>query len=148
MSLLFLPIRFMWYFILLLTLIIAYFAKALFLLPFLLIAVIAVSSFETINKTALFSFLAGLLADVGSGTILGQQAVFFLLVSLLIKLYQRRFRQESAPFIFIFTFLMVHLYYWLFVKTSYFLLLEGLLSGVLVIFFTGFLYSVKQKVIK
>ena len=135
----------MWYFILLLVSLIAFFCESLFILPLLLIAVISISSFETINKAALFAFWAGLLSDIGSGEVLGQHALFFLVVSLLIKLYQHRFRQENAAFLFIFTFLVVHIFIWLFIKTGTFFPVKGLLSGVLVIFLTGFLYSVKTR---
>lgn len=135
----------MWFIILLIILVVSIFLEALISLPLLLILVIAQSSFDDLLTSAAFAFCAGILMDITKVRILGLTSLFLLAISLIVQLYKKRFREESIFFLFIITFLAVHIYHWLFVKEGLFFPLEALLSSLLVILLTGLLYSFKPK---
>ena len=57
------------------------------------------------------AFWSGLLLDLAQGTPLGLSSLIFLLASLLLFLYSKKFEASYAPFLAVFVFLISLLYY-------------------------------------
>lgn len=135
----------MWYLILSLVALILYLLESVVSLPFLLIMVIAQASFDEIRPSSIFAFAAGLLVAVGSGRLFGGISIYFLVVSLLIQIYRKRFSEENIGFLFVFSFIITNVYLWFFIGGKILFLIESVLSSILVIVLTSILYSLKSK---
>lgn len=133
----------MWYLILFIIVLAAYLLEAVFSLPFLLIFVVAQSSFDDIKTASIFAFLAGVLSDIGNVRPLGTGALLFLIISLVVQIYRRRFQEESVGFLFIATLLFVHIYFWIFDKGSIIYPIPAFVGAILVIVITGILFWLK-----
>lgn len=57
------------------------------------------------------AFWSGLLLDLAQGTLLGLSSLIFLLASLLLFFYSKKFEASYAPFLAVFVFLVSLLYY-------------------------------------
>lgn len=135
----------MWYLILTIIYLLAYLLEAVIPLPLILVFLIAQASFDRIKPTAVFSLFGGLLTDLVLVRPLGTTSLFFLLTTLLIQAYRRKFREESLSFLFIFTVIITGLYFWLFANWQLFFIVKSLICAVLAVFATAILYNLHEK---
>lgn len=135
----------MWYFTLSIIILLIFFLEAIISLPLLLLFIIAESSLDEIKTTAVFAFTSGVLMDIGSSRPLGTSSLFLLVISFLIQLYRRRFREESVNFLFIAGFVGTHIFFWVFRAEGIFYFIQGLLSGVIAIVMVGILHILKHR---
>ncbi len=135
----------MWFLFLGFLILFFYLLEVVIPLPFLLLLVISQTSFDQPKTSALSAFLIGLLLDLGNSRWLGVTALFCLLVSLLFKLYRRKFNEESLGFLFIFAFVTVNVYLRIFQANKFIFPIEGLIGAVFTLTLTSLLYSLWKK---
>jgi len=135
----------MWYLTLLLIILVAYLLEAIIPLSLLLVLVIAQAFFDDLKNASLFAFVGGILTDIALVRPLGQTALFFLVVSLVIQLYRRRFREENVWVLIAATIIISHIYQWLFIGGGMFIIVEATINAILVILAMAFLYLLKPQ---
>lgn len=129
----------MWYLILTVIVLLLYFLEAVIFLPLLLLFTIANASLDNLRVAAVFAFISGILMDIGSGRPLGVSSLFLIVISFLVQLYRRRFREESLAFLFIAGFVVTNIFSWVFLRDHGLYVIAGLFSGIIVILFVGLL---------
>jgi len=78
----------------------------------LLLALILIRAASKPDQQSFYlAFWSGLLLDLAQGTPLGLSSLIFLLASLLLFFYSKKFEASYAPFLAVFVFLMSLLYY-------------------------------------
>lgn len=135
----------MWYLILTIIFFIIFLLEAVIPLSLFLIFIIAQASFDNVKNCAIFAFIAGLLTDIANVRPLGVTAIFFLIISLLIQLYRRKFQEESIGFLVIAAFIATQIYFWIFDRSKIIFIWEGIAGGLLVVLTTALLYAFKPK---
>ncbi len=83
-------------------------------LPFSLILLIVFYCVSKKQETFLIGFIFGLLRDIVDLRLLGVSSLFFVTAIFVAGLYERKFEIQSAPFVFLFSFLGSFLYLLLF----------------------------------
>lgn len=76
-------------------------------LNLIILPVICLAVRQRTDEALIMAFLAGMILDLSTGRILGLDSFFFLSLTLLIHLYQRRFQADRLRFLLPFTFLAV-----------------------------------------
>jgi len=79
-------------------------------LNLLLLLLLIVAALKPSQQSFYLAFWGGLFLDLGQGTSLGLSSLIFLLASLLLFLYSKKFEASYAPFLAIFVFLISLLY--------------------------------------
>ncbi|MCJ7804747.1 hypothetical protein MUP35_03390 [Patescibacteria group bacterium] len=80
----------------------------------LLLALILIrTALKPDQQSFYLAFWSGLLLDLAQGTPLGLSSLIFLLASLLLLLYSKKFEASYAPFLAVFVFLISLLYNWI-----------------------------------
>ena len=88
--------------------------QASFLPLNLLLALILIrAALKPDQQSFYLAFWSGLLLDLAQGTPLGFSSLIFLLASLLLFLYSKKFEASYAPFLAVFVFLISLLYNWI-----------------------------------
>lgn len=135
----------MWYLILTVIVLLLYFLEAIIFLPLLLLFTIANASLDNLRAAAVFAFISGMLMDIGSSRPLGVSSLFLVVISFLVQLYRRRFREESLGFLLIAGFVGTNIFSWVFLRNHSFYIIQGVFSGIIVILFVGLLDLIMPK---
>lgn len=135
----------MWKLFLTILILLSFIFEPLFGLTLLLLVVIAVSSLNDIKTSVFICFICGLLSDVGFGRPFGLTILYFLIVSFIITIYKRRFKEESLPFLFFSSFIFVNFYLLLYKGGGYVFLLPSVIGALLVLPITVVMYNIKPR---
>ena len=81
-------------------------------LNLLLVLILIRASLKPDQQSFYLAFWRGLLLDLAQGNPLGLSSLIFLLASLLLFLYSKKFEASYAPFLAVFVFLVSLLYNW------------------------------------
>ncbi len=120
-------------------LIISIFVESTFInLPLVFILLVVFCILKKSGYVFLSAFLAGILLDLTAVRFPGTSSIFFLLVLLMIMLYQRKYEINSYPFILVSSFVGTYMYLIIFNKHAN--LLQPFLCTILALV----LYSVLQ----
>lgn len=101
------------YLILIPIFILVIFQASILPLNLLLVLILIRAALQPGQQSFYLAFWSGLLLDLAQGTPLGLSSLIFLLASLLLFLYSKKFEASYAPFLAVFVFLISLLYNWI-----------------------------------
>jgi cell shape-determining protein MreD len=101
----------------------SFFEGTITTLPLTLIFILSFTILKRKRDSSIFlvAFLSGLLLDMVTLRTLGMTSIFFLSLSFLVLLYERKYEIATIPFVMAATFIGSVAYLWIFVKVSIFM---------------------------
>jgi len=100
------------YLILIPVFILVVFQASILPLNLLLVLILIRTALKPDQQSFYLAFWSGLFLDLGQGTPLGLSSLIFLLATLLLFLYSKKFEPTYAPFLAVFVFLISLFYNW------------------------------------
>lgn len=95
----------MFYLPLFIVLFLSFLLEVLTTLPLIFISMISYSALQHSKNAPLYALIAGVISAIVTSRSISLSIVYFLIISFIVKLYGRRFNQESLSFMFIFSFI-------------------------------------------